>query len=154
MANAGTLEIGRTTCETVWVVVIGRLVSMKASGLRTSHTDKVCVSPSPVIAPLVLCWGPSSHWSPISSFQLIVGVFVLEGVSRYEGQMEEGEYHGSGVLQLEGGVVYEGEFSYGQYNGQGVLVTGDRFRYEGTWMTGKYHGEGELTEYFTGDSKR
>lgn len=88
-------------------------------------------------------------------------------MSRYEGEMKKGRWHGNGYLELAGNLQYEGGFSEGMYHGEGILVSSwgrydggfvagkaDGFgksvrtmggTYEGMWKAGTFHGKGTVT---------
>ena len=65
----------------------------------------------------------------------------------YEGEWQQGNYHGSGTLrEFEGdyaGYRYEGDFVEGSCHGQGRYYRPDgTLEYEGEWQQGEYHGQG------------
>ncbi len=45
--------------------------------------------------------------------------------SRYEGDFQDGRYHGFGVFQRADGMKYEGTYSQGQSYGMGLLTFPD-----------------------------
>ena len=61
---------------------------------------------------------------------------------RYEGQMREGEFHGSGKLTFESGDTKEGNWVRGALQGFGVYVWSRGGRYEGNWVESKRTGLG------------
>ena len=92
--------------------------------------------------------------------------------SRYEGTMEKGRPHGSGVYSYTSNARYVGEFKNGKRHGKGVLTSPDGttltatfvdgeavgdversslsgYRYKGGWKNGKPEGKG-LVKYTDG----
>ncbi len=94
---------------------------------------------------------------------------------RYEGDWENGQFHGLGLLTLRNGSTYdgqwqsgllhgrattfeatryekryEGEFAYGKKQGYGreTYVNGEFLVYEGNWQEDKFHGPGRLVNVF------
>ena len=71
-------------------------------------------------------------------------------MSRYEGTIEQGLFHGQGKLIYENGEYYQGDFVRGKIHGNGALYLASGDRYEGEWRDGKRHGRGIYT-YHDGD---
>lgn len=42
--------------------------------------------------------------------------------SKYEGEYQDGWFHGKGKYYFANGVVYEGEFFKGEFHGEGTLI--------------------------------
>jgi len=63
----------------------------------------------------------------------------------YEGEFQEGKYHGQGTLTFPDGGKYEGEWKEGVRHGQGTETLPDGGKYEGEWKEGKEHRQGTLT---------
>lgn len=88
-------------------------------------------------------------------------------MSRYEGGMHKGRWHGEGYVKLPSGYQYEGGYRDGLPHGSGTEADhGSRYdgsfvagkadgvgkivyhlggRYEGQWKDGKFHGKGTAT---------
>ena len=67
-----------------------------------------------------------------------------EGV--YDGAMQDGKMHGSGVLDWANGFRYEGELRDGKQHGHGTLTQTTGARYVGAWRNGRPHGQGTYTQ--------
>ena len=66
----------------------------------------------------------------------------------YEGEFENGLFHGQGVLVRTGraGIVYEGVFLADSHHGFGVEVYTNGDTYSGDWLMGNKHGRGKYYE--------
>ena len=65
--------------------------------------------------------------------------------SKYEGEWEDGKFHGTGKLIFKNGDIYEGEFQEGKFHGKGNYLSKDLSRYEGDWIYGNKTGFGALS---------
>ena len=61
----------------------------------------------------------------------------LIGEGKYEGDIKEGWYDGTGKFTYDNGVVYEGEFSKGRFHGKGTLIYPNGGKFTGDWVNGK-----------------
>ncbi|MCF6325482.1 MAG: caspase family protein [Gammaproteobacteria bacterium] len=73
------------------------------------------------------------------------GVAVLPDSSRYEGEFQNGLFHGKGKLSGSNGNRYEGEFDQGLLSGQGTADSSNGDRYVGGFVDGMRSGQGKLT---------
>lgn len=73
------------------------------------------------------------------------GLFFWSNFS-YEGQLQNGEFHGFGKLNYPNGKSYEGQWSQGKYHGPGVLKAQDGRSFNGNWENGNPVEEGTLTD--------
>ena len=68
----------------------------------------------------------------------------------YEGQIQNGTFHGTGTYKWKNGKVYEGEWKEGKFHGQGTLTHKKNEYYErsrkyvGQFKDGFFHGFGKL----------
>jgi len=60
----------------------------------------------------------------------------------YEGELEQGQPHGSGKARYESGAVYEGAWIRGLREGIGTLTTPEGLKYEGQWEKNLRSGTG------------
>ncbi len=67
-----------------------------------------------------------------------------EGV--YDGTMQAGRMHGSGVLDWSNGFHYEGELRDGKQHGRGTFTDSSGERYDGNWRDGRPHGQGTYVQ--------
>ena len=59
------------------------------------------------------------------------------GKLKYEGQFQDGKYHGEGKLYDESDKLrYQGQFQDGNYHGEGKLYDDEGVFYEGTFQYG------------------
>ncbi|KAJ8920475.1 hypothetical protein NQ315_005343 [Exocentrus adspersus] len=65
--------------------------------------------------------------------------------TRFDGEFENGLFHGLGVLTFPDGAKYEGEFFQGWFHGHGVFWRADGMRHEGEFRGGKIWGLGLTT---------
>jgi len=66
--------------------------------------------------------------------------------SHYDGLFKEGVYHGQGTLVFSDGSEYQGEFSEGRLTGKFVVESSkESLHYEGDLLDGYMHGQGTLT---------
>lgn len=92
----------------------------------------------------------SMNWTGTCNDGYAEGTGVMEwkyegekAVSRYEGGMRKGRWHGEGgYLKRSDGDQYEGGFRDGKYHGTGTMLTYSR-RYDGEWLAGERHGLGK-----------
>ncbi len=77
---------------------------------------------------------------------------VLPNGDNYQGQVVNGNYHGSGIYTFHTGdkVRYTGEFTRGKKSGRGVLVFRSGARYEGAFVHDAMEGSGTFF-YTNGD---
>lgn len=66
--------------------------------------------------------------------------------SFYEGEWEDGKFHGKGKFNWTDGSSYEGEYEHGKKEGQGSFVYPSKKVYRGRWHNGKQEGEGTLLD--------
>lgn len=64
----------------------------------------------------------------------------------YEGNFEQGRYHGQGTLYFGGLPRYVGDFRAGQFGGEGTLYEGERPVYIGQFARGLPNGQGSQYE--------
>lgn len=84
------------------------------------------------------------------------GKYTYPDGSTYEGDFEDGYFHGYGILtDVEYGYRYEGEFAYDLFHGKGFLTYDDGASYEGDFQNDEFHGRGTYTyangEAYTGE---
>jgi hypothetical protein len=60
----------------------------------------------------------------------------------YEGDVEDGEFHGTGALILSSGETYTGSWWRGKRQGKGRMTFVDESYYEGDFDKDKFHGRG------------
>ena len=67
-----------------------------------------------------------------------------ETITVYEGDINNGKYHGKGKIVYNNGTIYEGDFINGKFNGKGKLIEAvHKFTYEGGFVNGNRHGIGK-----------
>lgn len=71
------------------------------------------------------------------------------GDMQYEGQFENGEFHGHGIFK-KNGYCYQGDFHEGNRHGTGVATFPNGSSYSGVYVNNKRHGRGVFT-YANGD---
>ncbi|MCO1335370.1 hypothetical protein MO867_13610 [Microbulbifer sp. OS29] len=76
---------------------------------------------------------------------LFAGGTALPDGSVYQGDLQEGLFHGRGQLRWPDGSHYRGEFREGRMVGKGVLAKTDGCLYEGEFLNGEPHGNGRYT---------
>ncbi len=87
---------------------------------------------------MILPWGDICHGTWVDG--LMEGIGRIEYVSRqmvYEGQLQQGQYHGYGTLTYANGRCYMGNFVQGRKHGQGKFV---ELLQEGEWVNDKFQG--------------
>ncbi len=76
----------------------------------------------------------------------------------YEGQFENGLFHGEGTLRWRNGDVYTGQFRQGLMHGKGRHIVPELFVYEGEFVDGLWEGQGEVqftnNDSYSGEFKR
>eukprot|EP00899_Mesostigma_viride_P011424 jgi/Mesvir1/20282/Mv19892-RA.1 len=79
------------------------------------------------------------------------------GRCSYEGDFQQGLFHGQGEVHFGSGGLYRGEFYHGMYHGKGVFIwpsglygDGMSCSYSGTWARDQMQGQGRL-EWVDGD---
>ncbi|KAM9715646.1 radial spoke head 10 homolog B [Menidia menidia] len=70
---------------------------------------------------------------------------VFLNIERYEGETNEGHFHGDGVAFFEGGHHYKGTFSKGLMEGFGVFTMAIGLKYEGEFVGNTSMGRGTYT---------
>jgi hypothetical protein len=70
------------------------------------------------------------------------GAYAHAGGERYQGEFRHDLYHGQGALSFTDGRRYEGGFRFGRFDGDGVMAYPDGNRYQGQWRDGQFHGQG------------
>ncbi|MBR6629308.1 MAG: TIR domain-containing protein [Bacteroidaceae bacterium] len=78
-------------------------------------------------------------------------IYYSDGKKQYEGEIQNGKYHGQGTYYFTDGGKYVGQFKNGAFNGQGTFYYADGDRYEGQFENNERHGLG--TFHFTDGSK-
>jgi|LauGreDrversion4_2_1035121.scaffolds.fasta_scaffold248318_3 hypothetical protein len=89
-------------------------VSTPGSILTTSHMDKV---------------------REVSKI-ILIGLYIWKDGERYEGEWQDGRFHGQGVKTLPDGTVFDGEWEEGKPVGQGMCKYPDGAKYTGSWLNG------------------
>lgn len=75
--------------------------------------------------------------------------FFENGNISYEGNFENGKYHGFGKkYTVQGHLMYQGNFEEGLPNGEGTLFTRSTI-VEGTFAEGKLNGKVKITDNTT-----
>ena len=64
----------------------------------------------------------------------------------YQGQFEDGQFHGQGRLQYRDRAEYLGEYQHGRRHGQGVFKLRDGNEYDGEWKDDRPSGMGTFTD--------
>ncbi len=72
------------------------------------------------------------------------GSLVWKNGSRYEGDFHQGHMHGTGILSLPMGATYTGEFANGMFEGQGEYSQDRGYRYKGSFVLGEFDGHGSM----------
>ena len=75
-------------------------------------------------------------------YQNDVSTCVYRDGSKYEGQLQDGKRHGTGVYKDMSGSKYDGQWQNGKAHGLGVYEEFGICRYEGEWKEGEKHGMG------------
>jgi len=57
--------------------------------------------------------------------------------SAYEGEYQDGWYHGQGEFKYPNGVIYKGGFFKGEFHGEGTLNYPNGGQYKAKWVRGK-----------------
>lgn len=70
--------------------------------------------------------------------------------SKFIGQFQEDQFHGTGDLTWSDGSRYAGQFRRGQKHGHGEYQSADDLLYAGKWADGARHGNGDQC-YANGD---
>eukprot|EP00978_Attheya_sp_CCMP212_P024211 scaffold75773_cov57-Attheya_sp.AAC.7 len=73
-----------------------------------------------------------------------LGVFLLAGVTEYEGDWRDDVFHGRGNVIWSHEHKYNGEFKNGQKHGWGVAILPNGEKYDGQWSHGQAHGRGAV----------
>lgn len=60
----------------------------------------------------------------------------------YEGEIEEGKYHGEGIMILKNKNKYEGHWKKGKFAGRGKMIYNNGDIYEGEWRNNIKEGKG------------
>ena len=79
------------------------------------------------------------------------GKMIYADSTVYQGEWENGMWHGQGELFYPDGDCYMGEFSEHEFNGYGTYIYADSSRYEGYWKDGLFNGAGTM-EYSNGST--
>ncbi|XP_047465941.1 radial spoke head 10 homolog B isoform X2 [Mugil cephalus] len=87
---------------------------------------------------------PSNEQPEKDGFYVLPPFLVLI-IQRYEGETNEGQFHGEGVACFEGGHVYKGMFSEGLMDGPGVFTLATGLKYEGEFVRNIPMGQGTYT---------
>ena len=68
-------------------------------------------------------------------------------IKQYMGEINDDlQYHGQGSLEYINGDYYEGDFENGEFHGYGLLCkTNGTTKYVGKFMNSKYHGQGQMS---------
>jgi hypothetical protein len=70
---------------------------------------------------------------------------------KYEGQWENGQFHGRGILKFSNGDQFEGQWENGLQHGEGLRTLANGTKYEGSFERGNRHGKGTCN-YANGDT--
>lgn len=85
------------------------------------------------------------------------GLFISVDGDRYEGEFKEGQWDGMGVCRFADGSKYTGEFKEDLLHGYGILQLPNGDEYKGEFQNGEYQGDGILTyadgEVYRGEFK-
>ena len=78
------------------------------------------------------------------NFSGIAKLLYPNGQLKYEGQLSNGKFHGTGVSYYSNGKIsYQGEYDSGKPNGKGVAYYSNSSKeFEGVWSEGKPCGAG------------
>lgn len=65
---------------------------------------------------------------------------------KYDGDIQNEQYHGQGILKIQSNYVYNGQFKEGHEEGKGKMSDVEKGikRYKGDFKTGKPNGEGNI----------
>ena len=73
------------------------------------------------------------------------GTFTEVNGNKYDGEWNKNKMHGQGTQTYVNGAKYVGEFKNGKRNGQGTFIPWDGEKYEGEWINDTMHGQGTYT---------
>ena len=54
--------------------------------------------------------------------KLIIGTYIYEDGSKYEGTFKDGKIDGNGIFSYNDGDTYDGEWKNGKFNGNGIII--------------------------------
>ncbi len=70
------------------------------------------------------------------------GTFVFSSGEKYEGEFQDGKFHGKGTYTYSDGTRYMGQWMDGERDGRGTLYKADgTIEQQGRWYYGNYVGE-------------
>lgn len=73
------------------------------------------------------------------------GVYKFANGGRYEGDFQQGKFHGNGLLVFESGGKYSGEFKKNHFDGKGNYTSASDNKYVGYFRKNRFHGNGTET---------
>ena len=73
------------------------------------------------------------------------GVLAFSNGERYAGEFTEGKFSGSGSYSWPDGSEYVGDFADNKRNGNGMIIYANGDQYVGGFLDGKRHGQGTYT---------
>ena len=79
------------------------------------------------------------------------GTYYFTDGSKYIGQFVDHEFHGQGTFYFANGNKYIGEYNNDKRHGQGIYYFANGDKYEGQFEDGKFHGQG--TYYYANGDK-
>ena len=79
------------------------------------------------------------------------GTYYFPDGEKYEGQFEYNNFHGQGTYYFANGNKYIGEYNNDKRHGQGIYYFANGDKYEGQFEDGKFHGQG--TYYYANGNK-
>ena len=65
-----------------------------------------------------------------------IGLYIWKDGERYEGQWQDGKFHGKGIKTLPDGTIFDGDWEEGRPVGQGMCKYPDGAKYTGSWLNG------------------
>ena len=79
------------------------------------------------------------------------GTYYFTDGSKYIGQFVDHEFHGQGTFYFANGNKYIGEYNNDKRHGQGIYYFANGDKYEGQFKENKFHGQG--TYHYTNGNK-
>ncbi len=81
------------------------------------------------------------------------GTYTTANGEKYVGEYKDGKYHGRGNYQFVGGDRYIGEYQDGNFNGHGTYTFANGSKYVGEHKDGSFHGYGTYYHNSPGENK-